>query len=131
MDIGKKEVLYIEDDSYNMLVVRHLFKKKLPQLKLLESVTVEDGIECARFRQPCLILMDLKFIGMDGYEGLRQLRRQPETRHIPVWAVSASAMDGEIEKGEEAGFDAYISKPIDMEEFVERLQAYVDSLPSL
>nr|WP_272915083.1 response regulator [Saccharibacillus sp. WB 17] len=123
--------MYIEDDSYNMLVVRHLFRKKLPQLKLLESATVEAGLECASRERPCLILMDLKFIGMDGYEGLTELRRRPETRHIPVWAVSASVMDDEIERAKEAGFDAYISKPIEMKTFVERLQAYVDSLPSL
>lgn len=131
MHSEKREIMYIEDDSYNMLLLRVIFRKKLPQVTLLESVTVEEGIEQARLKKPCLILMDLKFIGMDGYQGLQKLRMLPETMDIPVWAMSAFVMDDEVKKGEEAGFDAYITKPIQMNDFVERLEAYMTSHASL
>lgn len=59
----------MEDDYYNLLAMRYAFEQKLPHLKLLESVTVEEGIEIAHRRRPCLVLTDLKFAGMDGVSG--------------------------------------------------------------
>ncbi|NGZ75184.1 response regulator [Saccharibacillus alkalitolerans] len=127
MQNAKNRILYIEDDVSNMLVMRHVFKQKLSQLTLLESLTVEEGLEQARAASPCLILMDLKFPGMDGYQGLTELRRRPETLLIPVWAVSACVLDEEIEQGMRAGFDVYWTKPLEMKSFVQAVRTFWSS----
>ena len=124
MDTKKHEVLYIEDDPYSMLVMRHIFRKKFSNCIFAEAFAVEKGIELARLSRPSLILMDLKFVGMDGYEGLKQLRLLPETVDIDVWAVSASVLEDEIQKGLRAGFSEYIAKPMDLAAFTRKLKQY-------
>jgi hypothetical protein len=72
------------------------------------------GLELATSNKPDLILLDINLPGMDGYAVLKHLRQRELTRHIPVVAISANAMPKDIEKGKEAGFDHYITKPIDV-----------------
>ncbi|NGZ75186.1 response regulator [Saccharibacillus alkalitolerans] len=111
-------VLYIEDDRSSMLLMRHIFKKKLPRLTLLEAWNVEEGLALARLHRPKLILMDIQLPDMDGYEGVAGLRSDPNTTSIPVWAVSASALDDDVKQGLEAGFQKYLKKPLGMGSFV-------------
>ncbi|WP_172195790.1 response regulator [Saccharibacillus qingshengii] len=125
------EILYREDDYYNLLAMRYAFEKKLPHLKLLESVTVEEGIEIARRQRPCLVLTDLKFAGMDGYQGLQELRRLPLTRDIPVWALSAYLPDKSMWLRERAGFDECFAKPIEMKVFLKQLGSFIGGLSAL
>ena len=79
------------------------------------------GIELARASQPDVILMDINLPGISGIEALRILREDPATAHIPVVALSANAMPRDIEKGLEAGFFRYLTKPIKVNEFMDTL----------
>lgn len=107
-------VLYIEDDRSSMLLIRHIFRKKLPEFTLLEAGSVEEGMRLARIHRPILILMDIQLPGMDGYEGVTRLNADPQTSLIPVWAVSASALDDDVQRGLSAGFQQYLKKPLGM-----------------
>ena len=79
------------------------------------------GIELARDKQPDVILMDINLPDISGYEALKILRADPATAHIPVIAVSANAMSLDIERGMKAGFFRYLTKPINVNEFMEGL----------
>lgn len=115
-------VLYIEDDLSSMLLIRHIFRKKLPEFTLLEAGSVEEGFRLAKLHRPFLILMDIQLPGMDGYEGVIRLNSDPETASIPVWAVSASALDDDVQRGLEAGFQQYLKKPLGMGGFVQLIR---------
>ncbi|TLS75673.1 response regulator [Mariprofundus erugo] len=105
-------LLYIEDNEVNRWVMRRLVASRT-SLHLLEAASAEEGIALARNALPDLILMDINLPGMDGYQALSVLKNMPETRDIPVVAASANAMKGDGDKGLAAGFDAYITKPVD------------------
>lgn len=122
MQENAKNVLYIEDDRSSMLLMRHIFRKKLPELRLLEAVTMEEGISLADLHRPSLILMDLQLPGMDGYEGIERLRSNSNTMSIPIWAVSASALNDDVQRGLDAGFQKYLKKPLAMEGFVREIR---------
>lgn len=130
MEHTKIQILYIEDDGVNMLLMRHLFKRKLPSVELLEASTVQQGIGLALTYQPFLILSDIHFLGMNGYEGLTQLKADPRTLAIPVWAISASVLEDDIRKGKAAGFEQYITKPIQIGRFAKLLEAYIEQKTS-
>ncbi|GGN97799.1 response regulator [Saccharibacillus kuerlensis] len=115
-------VLYIEDDRSSMLLMRHIFRKKLPEIRLMEAWSVEDGIMLAGLHRPSLILMDIQLPGMDGFEGVINLRSDLKTASIPVWAVSASALNDDVQRGLEAGFQKYLKKPLKMEDFVREIR---------
>lgn len=130
MEPKKIQILYIEDDGVNMLLMRHLFIKKLPNIELLEASSVQEGIGMAITCQPFLILSDIHFLGMNGYEGLVQLKADPRTSIIPVWAISAFVLEEDIRKGKEAGFEQYITKPIQIARFAKLLEAYIEQKTS-
>ena len=125
MEHTKIQILYIEDDGINMLLMRHLIKKKLPSVELLEASTIQEGIGLAIQMKPFLILSDIHFLAMNGYEGLTQLKADPETSMIPVWAISAFVLEEDIRKGKDAGFEQYITKPIQIGRFAKLLEAYI------
>ncbi|WP_458120015.1 response regulator [Paenibacillus sp. Z6-24] len=125
MNSALKEILYIEDDQLSTLTMRHIFKKKFPGLKLVEASTAQQGIELAIRRRPFLILVDILLPDMSGYESLNYLQTHEKTRLTPVWAVTACAMDSDIRRGMEAGFERYITKPIDMKRFIQLMNIHV------
>jgi len=84
------------------------------------------GIEVARTAQPTVILMDIDLPGISGVEALKILRVDPSTAHIPVVALSANAMPRDIEKGLQAGFFRYLTKPIKVNEFMQTLDAVME-----
>src|SRR5690348_1075836 len=84
-----------------------------------------EGIDMARHHQPELILLDIHMPKMDGYEVAGRMRRDPKCRHIPIVGVTALAMVGDREKLLNSGFDGYISKPIDPETFVDKVQSFL------
>src|SRR5476649_2925794 len=88
---------------------------------MLTAVNATLGIELARTAQPDVILMDINLPGISGFEALKLLRADPVTAHIPVVALSANASPRDIEKGMEAGFYNYLTKPIKVKEFSETL----------
>ena len=90
-------------------------------MRLLSAVNGNLGIALARTSQPDVILMDINLPGMSGIEALKILRETPATAHIPVIALTANAMERDIEKGLQAGFFLYLTKPI-------RINAFMDAL---
>lgn len=116
-------VLYIEDNPANMRLVKKILTG-LGGVKLLTAESAEAGLELARTGRPHLILMDINLPGMDGFEALGLLRKNPETRDIPVVAVTASAMQDQVKRITSAGFDDFLTKPINLQRFI----AVVDTL---
>lgn len=106
-------VLYIEDNPANLRLVTQLLSH-LANLRMLSALEPVEGLELAREHEPDLILLDINLPGMDGYAVLKHLRENEKTRETPVIAISANAMPRDIEKGMKAGFDEYITKPIDV-----------------
>ncbi len=107
-------VIYIEDNPANLRLLAQMLSLR-PNIRLLSAPEATMGLELARQHLPDLILMDINLPGMSGIDALKLLRQDEVTRKIPVVAVSANAMPKDIERGFEAGFDDYITKPIDVE----------------
>ena len=113
-----RTLLYIEDNLANMQLVEQLIARR-PDMCLLSAGDAILGIALARTRLPELILMDINLPGMSGIQALKILREDPVTAHIPVLAISANAMPHDIKKGIAAGFFRYLTKPIDVNEFMD------------
>ncbi|HMO47316.1 MAG TPA: response regulator [Rubrivivax sp.] len=114
-------VLYIEDNPVNLLLMQAMLEQQT-QLKLLSADLPEAGLLLAREQRPDLILLDIQLPGIDGYEVLRRLRDDAATRDIPVIAVSANALPADVARGRAAGFDDYLTKPIDQQVLMAALQ---------
>jgi CheY-like chemotaxis protein len=113
-------VLYIEDNPVNAMVMQAMVER-LPGVRLVTCEDGEAGLRLASQQQPALILTDIQMPGMDGFEVLKRLRADPALRAIPVVAISADAMPQTLARGQEAGFDAYLTKPVAMEALQERI----------
>jgi PAS domain S-box-containing protein len=112
-----RTLLYIEDNTANLKLVEQILARRT-DLRLLSTWNGTLGIEMARESMPDVILMDINLPGLTGFQALKILREDPVTAHIPVMAISANAMMGDIKKGLAAGFFRYLTKPIDIAEFV-------------
>ena len=108
-------ILMIEDNEKNRKLMRDVLQ--FQGYRTVESENAEEGLRMAGTLAPALILMDIHLPGMNGIEALRALRADPETRNIPVMAVTASVMPQDRQKVTSAGFDDYQSKPINVKEF--------------
>lgn len=117
--------LYIEDNRANIKLVTQVLKR-IPGLHLLTAVTPEMGIESARAHGPELILLDLNLPGMHGFEVLEILKSDPTLRATPVIALTANAMPRDVERGLAAGFVAYLTKPLDIEHFLNTVRLSLD-----
>ena len=116
-------ILIVEDNEKNMKLVRDVLQVK--GYATLEAGTAEDGIRLANERRPDLVLMDIQLPGMNGIEALGVLRADPATAKIPVIAVTASVMQQDRKLITEAGFDAYIGKPINLKEFLATVRKWL------
>jgi PAS domain S-box-containing protein len=115
-----RTLLYVEDNPANLKLVERLVARR-PDFRLLSAIDGNTGVDLARTCQPDVILMDINLPGISGIEALRILREDRATKHIPVVALSANAMPRDIEKGLEAGFFRYLTKPMKVNEFLETL----------
>ena len=115
-----RTLLYVEDNPANLMLVEQIIEGR-PQLRMLSAHNGNLGIALARAHLPDVILMDINLPGISGFQALKMLREDPETAHIPVLAISANAMPRDIEKGLEAGFFRYLTKPIKVNEFMNAL----------
>jgi PAS domain S-box-containing protein len=120
-----RTLLYVEDNPANLKLVEQLIARR-PDLRLLSAINGKLGIELARRNQPAVILMDINLPGMSGIEALKILREDPATAHIPVIAISANAMPRDVEKGLQAGFFWYLTKPIKVKEFTDALNVALE-----
>jgi CheY-like chemotaxis protein len=118
------KVLYVEDNDDNI----YMLKMRLELLGEFEVLTAEDGEKgcvVAAAEQPDIILMDLEMPVVDGWEATRRLRHNPQTRDIPIIALSAHALAGERDKAIAAGCDEFDTKPIEFDRLVATVQRIV------
>ena len=122
-------LLLVEDNELNRdMQVRRLERKGFEVLIAMDG---QEGVEVATAKLPDLILMDLNLPVMDGWEATRQLKGAPETRGIPIIALTAHATSGDRERAMEAGCDEYVTKPVDMAELLAMIEKTLSrDLPS-
>jgi PAS domain S-box-containing protein len=120
-----RTLLYVEDNPANLMLVEQIIET-LPHVSMLSARDGNLGIALAHAHLPDVILMDINLPGINGFEALKMLRANPATMHIPVIALSANAMPRDIEKGLEAGFFRYLTKPIKIHEFMDALDGALE-----
>jgi len=113
-------VLIVEDNDKNMKLARDVLQAK--GYSTLEAVTGEDGVRIAKEKRPDLVLMDIQLPGISGIDALKVLRGDAQTAKIPVAALTASVTPTDRSQIAAAGFDAFLSKPINLKEFLETVK---------
>jgi PAS domain S-box-containing protein len=113
----QRTLMYIEDNPANLSLVEHIIEGR-PDIRLLSAMNGNVGIELAGAHLPDLILMDINLPGISGIDVLRILRSDPLTEHIPIIALSANAIPHDIANAMKAGFFRYLTKPINLYEFM-------------
>jgi len=116
--LASRKVLYIEDNPANLRLVSRVMAKR-DDIHLFTAPESETGLGLAFERAPDLVLLDINLPGMDGFEVLQQLRANEKMSNMPIIAVSANAMPNDIDKGLKAGFNSYITKPINISELLD------------
>ena len=109
-------ILIVEDNDKNMKLARDILQVK--GYRTIEAESAEAGVPLATAQKPDLVLMDIHLPGMNGIEALKRLRASPETDRIPVLAFTASVMPQDRKEIMSAGFDGFVSKPINLKEFI-------------
>lgn len=112
-----KKILVVEDNEQNRVLMRQIFTHH--GYAVIEATDGLTGLAMARAQLPDLILLDIQMPVMNGYMVIRELRNTPELKKVKVIAVTSFAMKGDREKALEAGFDDYVTKPIDTRKFPE------------
>jgi PAS domain S-box-containing protein len=120
-----RTLLYVEDNPANLRLIEQLIARRR-DIRLLSARDGNEGIRLAHLHQPEVILMDINLPGISGIEALKILQEDPATAHIPVVALSANAMPRDVDKGIQAGFFRYLTKPIRVDEFMETLEVALE-----
>ncbi len=115
-------LLYVEDNPANLTLVEEIVRY-CPQLRLLTARDGRLGVDMALTQLPQVILMDINLPHINGTDALKLLRADPRTAHIPVIALTANAMPGDVERSMAQGFYRYLTKPINLEEFTEAINS--------
>jgi CheY-like chemotaxis protein len=118
------KILLVEDNEMNRdMLSRRLLKAGF---EMVIAVDGEQAVDLARSEAPDLILMDISLPGLDGWEATRLLKAMPETRSIPIIALTAHAMAGDREKSLAAGCNDYDTKPIDFRRLMDKIQGFLN-----
>ena len=123
-----KKILVVEDNEQNRVLMRQIFTHH--GYEVLEATDGLTGLEMARVHMPDLVLLDIQMPVMNGYMVIRELRNTPELKKVKVIAVTSFAMKGDREKALEAGFDEYVTKPIDTRKFPELVRELLSRVQS-
>jgi PAS domain S-box-containing protein len=119
-------LLYIEDNQANLLLVKEIITS-YTNLDFISAGNAEDGIELAITQRPDIVLMDINLPGMDGVEALGKLRANDLTSNLPVIALSAGAMSHEIARAKAAGFNEYLTKPLNVAKFIKIVKKFSEA----
>ena len=115
-------LLHVDDDRQNRKLIEQIVARRA-DLHLLTAEDARSGLELARARRPGVILMDINLPDMSGFKALEVLRSNPATARTPVIALSGNATPLNIASGLEVGFFRYLTKPLDLAEFADALDA--------
>ena len=118
-----KTILIVEDNEKNMKLVRDILRHA--GHATLEATTGLDGVGLAVAKRPDLVLMDIQLPDIDGIKALRRIREVRELDAVPVIAVSASVMPDDQQKIVASGFDAFVTKPINLKQFLETVTRFL------
>ena len=121
-------ILLIEDNFSNFSLLEDIFLFDDIPARLVSVETGEEALYRAAELQPVLILMDLRLPGIDGLETTQILKRDLRTKDIPVWAITAYAMNGDEERARAAGCCEYVTKPVRALDLANRLRTFLDQL---
>jgi two-component system cell cycle response regulator DivK len=122
-----KSILIVEDNEKNMKLARDLLQAK--GYTTYEAVNGVDGVRLAKEHVPDLVLMDIQLPDINGIEAFEQLRADPRTKSIPIVAFTASVTPVDRTRVMLAGFDGFLSKPINIKEFLETVKRTIDAGP--
>jgi len=122
------KILYIEDNEDNVYVVKSRLTRA--GFTILIAADGAQGVAMASTEQPDLILMDLSLPVLDGWEATRRIKAAPETKHIPVVALTAHAMAGDREKALAAGCNDFDTKPIELPRLLQKIRALLPERPT-
>ena len=118
-----KTVLYVEDNEYNLKMVRQLLARTSYQL--IEATDGELGVATAIRELPDLILMDIQLPKLSGLDATRKLRADPKTAAIPIIVITSFALSGDDQKAKDAGASAYMAKPYSPRELLQIIRKFV------
>ncbi|MBT5469642.1 MAG: PAS domain S-box protein, partial [Nitrospina sp.] len=126
LEFSKKDftILYIEDNQANMLLVQDILSE-FQDIKLLTAPQAVIGLDLANAYQPNLILLDINLPDIDGFEAFKRLQNMEETHDIPVIAISANAMQKDIDRALAFGFRNYLTKPINISQFKSTVKKFL------
>jgi len=123
VDVDCKTILYVEDNPANLRLVNKILSGT-PH-KLISAHSGSLGLEMAELYKPDLILLDINLPQLNGYEVIKRIKANENLKHTPVVAISANAMNRDVERGLAAGFDRYLKKPINIREFMSTIESLV------
>jgi two-component system cell cycle response regulator DivK len=118
--VSNNTILYVEDNEYNLKIVRQLLSRTT--YRLIEAMDGEQGVAAARRELPDLILMDIQLPKISGLDATRELRGDPKTANIPIVAITSFALSGDSEKAKDAGATAYLAKPYSPRELLQLIR---------
>ena len=120
-----ERILLVEDNAMNMKLLRDVLV--VTGYRTLEATTGAEAVELAAAHEPDLVLMDIQLPDIDGVQALHRLRADDRTAAIPVLAVTAQAMQGDRQEFLAAGFDGYVSKPVNVRELLGTVRQHCDA----
>ena len=118
-------ILIVEDNEKNLKLARDVLR--FHGYRTVEATDGESAIAMSLEHRPALILMDIQLPGIDGIVAMRRIRADERTKHIPTIALTASVMSGDRERFDDAGFDGFIAKPIEVKNFPGQVREYLDA----
>ena len=121
--MSDKTILYVEDNEYNLKIVRQLLGRT--SYRLIEAMDGQLGVETARSELPDLIIMDIQLPKLSGLDATRTLRADPKTAAIPIIVITSFALSGDDQKAKDAGASAYLAKPYSPRELLQMIRKLV------
>jgi two-component system cell cycle response regulator DivK len=118
-----KRILVVEDQEDNRRIIRDLLMSA--GYELIEALDGAEGVRLAESERPDLILMDIQLPVLDGHEATRQIKQNPELRHIPIIVVTSYALSGDDQKAMAAGSDGYVAKPFSPRQLLATIRKFL------